>query len=147
MNECPECGSPREWKARRDVAQLEKQKFLSHSKGGCRKYINDKLKNRCNLLDQDFRTPRTCKDDCNSQIYCFETQIGNTPNKIYFDTPGSPWIKHDCKIKPALVVQVVEYKPCVIDRYVSINDTSIFGKQHFSDSKSKSKQMDPVRKL
>jgi hypothetical protein len=119
MNECPFCGAHREWKATRDAVQSQKQKFLSHPKGGCREYIDDKLKNRCNLFDQDFGTPRACKEDCDSQIYCFETQIGSTTNQIYFDTPGPPWVKHDCRIKPTLVVQLAEYKPCVIDACVS----------------------------
>jgi len=121
MNECPECGAYREWKVRRDTAQHEKRKFLSHPKGGCHKYINDKLKNRCNLLGQDFRTPRTCEEGCERQIYCFETKIGSTPSKICFDTPGPPWIKHDCEAKQHRAVQAVEYKPLVIDKYVSIN--------------------------
>jgi hypothetical protein len=129
MNECPECGAPREWKAKRDMTQPKKQKFLSHPKGGCHKYINDKLKNKCNLLDQDFRTPRTCKEDCESQIYCFQTQIGSTPNKIYFDTPGPPWIKHDCNTKQNQIEQAAGYKPCVIDRYDSIIGTLSLFKQ------------------
>jgi hypothetical protein len=115
MNECPECGAHREWKVRRDTAQHEKRKFLSHPKGGCREYIDNKLKNRCNLFDQDFRTPRTCEQGCERQIYCFENKIGSTLNKIYFDTPGPPWIKHDCKVKQNPVAQADEYRPCVID--------------------------------
>jgi hypothetical protein len=126
MNECPECGAPREWKTNSDAT-----KFLVHPLGGCHEYIKNKLKNKCYLFDQDFGTPMACKEDCDDQIYCFETQIGNTPNKIYFNTPGPPWIRHDCKIKPTLVAQVVEYKPCVIDLYVSCNSSSPFGKQHF----------------
>lgn len=119
MNECPACGAPREWKVRRDLTLPERRKFLSHPKGGCREYIDNKLKNRCNLFDQDFRTPRACKEDCDSQIYCFENQIGSTLNKIYFDTPDPPWVKHDCQIKPTLAVQAAEYKPCVIEHCVA----------------------------
>ena len=126
MNECPECGASCEWKT-----NSHSTKFLLHPKGGCHEYIDAKLKNRCNLFDQDFSTPRACKEDCDSQIYCFETQIGSTRNKIYFDTSGPPWIKHDCKIKPTLVAKVVEYKPCVIGLYVSCNFSTPFEKQHY----------------
>jgi hypothetical protein len=126
MNECPECGASCEWKTNSDST-----KFLLHPKGGCHEYIDGKLKNRCNLFDQDFRTPTACKEDCDGQIFCFETRIGSTSNKIYFDTSGPPWIRHDCKTKSTLAVQVAEYKPCVIDSYVSCNITSFLGKQRF----------------
>jgi hypothetical protein len=123
MLECENCGARLEIKTRRDMTLSKRRRFPSHPNGGCHKYINDKLKNRCDLLDQDFRTPRMCKEDCGSQIYSFEIKIGSTPSKIYFDTPGSPWIKHDCNTKQNPVEQTAEYKPCVIEKYVSINKT------------------------
>ena len=74
-----------------------------------------------NLFDQDFRTPRTCKEGCESQIFNFETKIGSTLNKICFDMPGHPWIKHACKAEQNLIDQAGGYHPLVFDQYVSCN--------------------------
>jgi hypothetical protein len=156
MNECPFCGAPREWKVKHDAAEPKKRKFLSHPKGGCREYIDGKLKNRCNLFDQDFGTAGACKEGCGSKIYCFETKTGSTPNNIYFDTPSPPWIKHDCKIKPALVAQVIEYKPCTIDvclscqRFLSFKiqiETDEFRKQAWIAIQSREDNCQFVRQL
>jgi hypothetical protein len=125
MNECPECGAHCEWKTRKKATQP----FLSHPKGGCHEYISGKLMNRCSLFDQDFGTPRTCEEDCENANYCFETKIGSTTTKIYFDTPGPPWIKHDCWIRQNPNEQPTGFQPCTIDQYVSFNESSFFGKK------------------
>ena len=131
MNECPKCGAIREWKTRRDTAQSNERKFLSHPKGGCHKYVNDKLKNRCNLFEQDFGMPKKCEGGCGREIYCFESKIGITSRKICFDTPGPPWINHDCQKTGNPAEPAVGYKSCVICAYVSTNWTHGYLKQHF----------------
>jgi hypothetical protein len=120
MNECLKCGAPREWKTRHDAARSKEGKFLSHPKGVCRNYINDKLKNSCNLFEQDFGIPRACEDSCGRQVYSFEIKIGITSNKICFDTPGPPWNGHNCQSKEILARPVVGYEPCIICAYVSM---------------------------
>jgi hypothetical protein len=114
MNECPDCGASREWKT-----NLDATKFLLHPLGGCHAYIQSKLKNRCNLFKQDFRTPKICLQGCKSRVYCFETQIGTVRNKIYLDTPRPPWIKHDCETSQGSVDQTNVYQPLVFIEYIS----------------------------
>lgn len=115
MNECPTCGAPfEEWSTRHDSEKSKERKFPIHPKDGCRAYVNAKLKNRCNLFQQDFRIPRMCEEGCGRRVYCFETKIGTTSNRIYFDTPGPPWINHNCQAKEIPAVLAAGYRACLI---------------------------------
>ena len=108
-----------QWKTRRKIMRTKRQTFPSHPYGNCSNYIEHKLKYKCNLLEQDFRTPKTCEQGCLKKVYCFEIKIGSTINKLCFDTPGPPWIKHNCSKRENEVDQEAGYKPCLIDKYVS----------------------------
>jgi hypothetical protein len=126
MNRCPKCGAALEWKTRRDTTR-----FLSHPHGGCHEYIRSKLENRCNLFEQNFNTPKTCNENCKKPIFCFETKIGSTSNKIYFDTRGPSWIKHDCNVGQNQIGHAIEYKPLVFENFVSCNFALPHSKIHF----------------